>query len=324
MNELEFDETEDSFDIESYVNIDELDIEALTIGVTEDDAVELHEYFNSVSVIPDLSNDEEQILGQVIKRYIACQSNEEQQLESYLFARKHLIESTLKIVPGIAKKYGGSELGLLELIQEGNLGLVASADKFDPDKGIRFAAFAFWGVRQSIQRAAGNQGTLIRLPIHIRERIDLIFSSIEELLDLEEVVSLNNVASKTGLQKKSIIEALDASHYRHLSLEGLLEADVELDRELSGHEVEFKDDVFGEVTSELFFEQMETVLGTLSDREAGVMRLRFGFGDGQPKTLDEIGKVYGVTRERIRQIESKTMSKLRHTSRSQVLRDYLD
>lgn len=166
MNELDFDETEDDFDIEGFVEIDQLDIEALTIGITEDDSVELHQYFNTVSAIPDLSNDEEQILGQVVKRYMTCQTKENQDNESYLLARKTLIESTLKIVPGIAKKYGGSELGLLELIQEGNLGLVASADKFDPDKGIRFAAFAFWGVRQSIQRAAGNQGTLIRLPIH--------------------------------------------------------------------------------------------------------------------------------------------------------------
>jgi RNA polymerase primary sigma factor len=324
MEQLDFDETEDEVDFEVYLRVDQLDAQTILLGPTQDDDVEIDEYIKAISLIPDLSFDEEFVLAKFIQKYLNDELMEEISRDQYISARTSLIESALKIVPSIAEKYNGEDLGFLELIQEGNLGLVIAADKFDPHRGVRFAAFAFWSVRNSIQRAAGNQGTLIRLPIHMRERIEIVLKTIDDLIDSDEDVTLACLKDKTSLASKSIIEAIEFSRYRHLSLEGLLDAEINLDQEIVGYRRQRHDVVFDEVSNVLFLEQLDSVLDTISHREAGVMRLRFGIFDGQPKTLDEIGKVYGVTRERIRQIESKTMSKLRHPSRSDVLRDYLD
>jgi RNA polymerase primary sigma factor len=323
MGDFDFDETEDEGDFAVHLGIDQLDVQKILLGPTQDDDVEINEYIKFISLIPDLSADEEFALAQIIQKHANVELIEEIHRDQYLAARKSLIESALKIVPGIAGKQNGEDLGFFELIQEGNLGLVIAANKFDPHKGVRFAAFAFWSVRNSIQRAAGNQGTLIRLPIHMRERIEIVLKVIDDLIDSDEEVTLTCLRDKTSLASKSIIEAIEFSRFRHLSLEGLLDTEINLDQEIVGYGRQRHDVVFDEVLNDLFLEQLDSVLGTISEREAGVMRLRFGIFDGQPKTLDEIGKVYGVTRERIRQIESKTMSKLRHPSRSEVLRDYL-
>lgn len=323
MGDFDFDETEDEGDFAVNLGIDQLDIQKILLGPTQDDDVEINEYIRFISLIPNLSVDEEFALAQIIQKHANVELIEEIHREQYLAARKSLIESALKIVPGIAGKHNGEDLGFFELIQEGNLGLVIAANKFDPHKGVRFAAFAFWSVRNSIQRAIGNQGTLIRLPIHMRERIEIVLKAIDDLIDSDEEVTLACLRDKTSLACKSIIEAIEFSRFRHLSLEGLLDTEINLDQEIIGYGRQRHDVVFDEVLNDLFLEQLDSVLDTISEREAGVMRLRFGIFDGQPKTLDEIGKVYGVTRERIRQIESKTMSKLRHPSRSEVLRDYL-
>jgi RNA polymerase primary sigma factor len=323
MEQIDFDETEDEVDFAVHLGVDQLDAQTILLGPTQDDDIEIDEYIKAISLIPELSFDEEFLLAQFIQKYLNDELMEDISRDQYITARTSLIESALKIVPGIAEKYNGEDLGFLELIQEGNLGLVIAADKFDPHRGVRFAAFAFWSVRNSIQRAAGNQGTLIRLPIHMRQRIEIVLRALDDLIDSEEEVTLACLQDKTALASKSIIEAIEFSRYRHLSLEGLLDAEINLDQEIIGYGRQRHDVVFNEVLNDLFLEQLDSVLDTISHREAGVMRLRFGIFDGHPKTLDEIGKVYGVTRERIRQIESKTMSKLRHPSRSEVLRDYL-
>lgn len=324
MEELDFDETEDKADCAVHLEIDQLDLQGLLLGPSQDDDVEIDQYIKSISSIPDLGLDEEFALAQTIQRYLNIESSEEIHRDQYLLARTSLIESALKIVPGIAEKNVNQDLGFLELIQEGNLGLVVAVDKFDPHRGVRFAAFAFWSVRNSIQRAAGNQGTLIRLPIHMRERIEIVFRAIEDIIDSDKEVTMTLLKAETSLASKTITEAIEFSRYKHLSLEALRDTEIDLDQELIRHGIQHQDEVFNEVLNELFLQQLDSVLDTISQREAGVMRLRFGIFDGQPKTIDEIGKVYGITRERVRQIESKTMSKLRHPSRSEVLRDYLN
>ena len=273
-----------------------------------DDPVKM--YLKDIGQVPLLTTDEELELAQKMS-------------EGQEAAKKRLSEANLRLVVSIAKRYVGRGMLFLDLIQEGNLGLMKAVEKFDYQKGFKFSTYATWWIRQAITRAMADQARTIRVPVHMVEVINKLSRVQRQMLqDLGREPTPDELARELDMPVEKVQEVQKYGR-EPISLHTPLGEDGDSE---FGDLIEDTDAIAPSdaVAFSLLQEQFRQVLETLSPREAGVIKMRYGLEDGQPKTLDDIGRVYGVTRERIRQIESKTMSKLRHPSRSQTLRDFLD
>ncbi len=315
---------------------DDDDLPAAQVAVAGATADPVKDYLKQIGKVPLLNAEQEVELA---KRIEAGLFAEEKLAEGRLSgderidlewiaedgrrAKNHLLEANLRLVVSLAKRYTGRGMLFLDLIQEGNLGLIRAVEKFDYTKGYKFSTYATWWIRQAITRAMADQARTIRIPVHMVEVINKLARVQRQMLqDLGREPTPEELAVELDMTPEKVVEVQKYGR-EPISLHTPLGEDGDSE---FGDLIEDSEAIQpGEAVSfTLLQEQLHSVLDTLSEREAGVVSMRFGLTDGQPKTLDEIGKVYGVTRERIRQIESKTMSKLRHPSRSQVLRDYLD
>jgi len=328
---------DDESEVFTISDVDESDEPVQTVTVAGATADPVKDYLKQIGKVPLLNAEQEVELAKRIEaglfaeEILATQkikkTAERQDLEWIARdgqrAKTHLLEANLRLVVSLAKRYTGRGMLFLDLIQEGNLGLIRAVEKFDYTKGYKFSTYATWWIRQAITRAMADQARTIRIPVHMVEVINKLARVQRQMLqDLGREPTPEELARELDMTPEKVVEVQKYGR-EPISLHTPLgeEGDSEFGDLIEDSEAIVPSDA---VSFTLLQEQLESVLMTLSEREAGVVRMRFGLTDGQPKTLDEIGKVYGVTRERIRQIESKTMSKLRHPSRSQVLRDYLD
>ena len=299
-DEINLDETEE-------VEIEKLDI-SVPEGISIEDPVRM--YLKEIGKVPLLSVEEEIDLAQRM----------EQGKES---AKRRLAEANLRLVVSIAKRYVGRGMLFLDLIQEGNLGLIKAVDKFDYRKGYKFSTYATWWIRQAITRAIADQARTIRIPVHMVETINkLIRVSRQMLQELGRGPTPDEIGEKMNMSVERVREILKISQ-EPVSLE------TPIGEEEDSHLGDFIQDDNVPVPADaaaftMLKEQLEEVLSTLTEREQKVLRLRFGLDDGRARTLEEVGKEFNVTRERIRQIEAKALRKLRHPSRSRKLKDYLD
>ena len=316
---------------------DDDDLPAAQVAVAGATADPVKDYLKQIGKVPLLNAEQEVELAKRIEAGLFAEEKlaERERLstdaridlewisEDGTRAKNHLLEANLRLVVSLAKRYTGRGMLFLDLIQEGNLGLIRAVEKFDYTKGYKFSTYATWWIRQAITRAMADQARTIRIPVHMVEVINKLARVQRQMLqDLGREPTPDELAVELDMTPEKVIEVQKYGR-EPISLHTPLGEDGDSE---FGDLIEDSEAIQpGEAVSfTLLQEQLHSVLDTLSEREAGVVSMRFGLTDGQPKTLDEIGKVYGVTRERIRQIESKTMSKLRHPSRSQVLRDYLD
>ena len=291
---------------------DEIDVEHIDLSVPEgigvDDPVRM--YLKEIGKVPLLSPDEEIELAKKIEL-----GDEE--------AKKKLAESNLRLVVSIAKRYAGRGMQLLDLIQEGNLGLIKAVEKFDYRKGYKFSTYATWWIRQAITRAIADQARTIRIPVHMVETINRLVRTQRQLVQkLGREATPEELAKELDMPVERVREIMKISQ-DPVSLETPIgeEEDSHLGDFIQDNNVEVPADA---ATYTLLHEQLMDVLSTLTEREQKVLRLRFGLDDGRPRTLEEVGRKFNVTRERIRQIEAKALRKLRHPSRSKILKDYLD
>ena len=291
---------------------DEIDVEHIDLSVPEgigvDDPVRM--YLKEIGKVPLLSPDEEIELAKKIEL-----GDEE--------AKKKLAESNLRLVVSIAKRYAGLGMQLLDLIQEGNLGLIKAVEKFDYRKGYKFSTYATWWIRQAITRAIADQARTIRIPVHMVETINRLVRTQRQLVQtLGREATPEELAKELDMPVERVREIMKISQ-DPVSLETPIgeEEDSHLGDFIQDNNVEVPADA---ATYTLLHEQLMDVLSTLTEREQKVLRLRFGLDDGRPRTLEEVGRQFNVTRERIRQIEAKALRKLRHPSRSKILKDYLD
>jgi RNA polymerase primary sigma factor len=317
---------------------DDEDAPAQQIAAAGATADPVKDYLKQIGKVPLLNAEQEVELAKRIEAglfaeerlAVSASSMSEEDLEDFEWiaedgrrAKNHLLEANLRLVVSLAKRYTGRGMLFLDLIQEGNLGLIRAVEKFDYTKGYKFSTYATWWIRQAITRAMADQARTIRIPVHMVEVINKLARVQRQMLqDLGREPTPEELAKELDMTPEKVVEVQKYGR-EPISLHTPLgeDGDSEFGDLIEDSEAIVPADA---VSFTLLQEQLHSVLDTLSEREAGVVSMRFGLTDGQPKTLDEIGKVYGVTRERIRQIESKTMSKLRHPSRSQVLRDYLD
>ena len=291
---------------------DDIDVEHIDLSVPEgigvDDPVRM--YLKEIGKVPLLSPDEEIELAKKIEL-----GDEE--------AKKKLAESNLRLVVSIAKRYAGRGMQLLDLIQEGNLGLIKAVEKFDYRKGYKFSTYATWWIRQAITRAIADQARTIRIPVHMVETINRLVRTQRQLVQkLGREATPEELAKELDMPVERVREIMKISQ-DPVSLETPIgeEEDSHLGDFIQDNNVEVPADA---ATYTLLHEQLMDVLSTLTEREQKVLRLRFGLDDGRPRTLEEVGRQFNVTRERIRQIEAKALRKLRHPSRSKILKDYLD